>query len=292
MLIGIRREDKSEWERRVPLTPTDVQELKEKYSISTQLQPSKIRVFSGSEYLEVGANVQENLSSCPIIFAIKEIPIEFFEPSKTYIFFSHTIKGQAENMSILRRMLELGCQLIDYEKIVDEKGRRLIFFGKYAGLAGMIDALWALGKRLQYEGIKTPFSDIKKAHQYKTLKEAKDEIIKVGKRIDDEGLPNSLTPLICGFAGYGNVSKGAQEILDLLPTREIEPDEISKIEKNNKVIYRVVFKEKHMVEPNPEPRIPNPDFKLQDYYDHPEKYQGVFEKYIPHLTLLMNCIYW
>ena len=292
MLIGIRREDKNEWERRVPLTPTDVKELKEKYSISTQLQPSKIRVFSDSEYLEVEASIQENLFSCPIIFAVKEIPMEFFEPKKTYIFFSHTIKGQSQNMPMLKRMLELGCQLIDYEKIVDEKGRRLIFFGKYAGLAGMIDALWALGKRLRYEGIETPFSDIKKAHQYKSLKEAEDEIIKVGKRISDEGLPNSLTPLICGFAGYGNVSQGAQEILDLLPTREIAPDELSKIDKNNKVIYKVVFKEKHMVEPITDNRTTNPNFEIQDYYDHPEKYKGVFEKYIPHLTMLMNCIYW
>jgi alpha-aminoadipic semialdehyde synthase len=33
-------------------------------------------------------------------------------------------------------------------------------------------------------------------------------------------------------------------------------------------------------------------FELQDYYDHPEKYESRFEQYIPYLTVLVNCIYW
>ena len=33
-------------------------------------------------------------------------------------------------------------------------------------------------------------------------------------------------------------------------------------------------------------------FDLQDYYMHPERYRSVFEQYLPHLTILMNCIYW
>ena len=31
---------------------------------------------------------------------------------------------------------------------------------------------------------------------------------------------------------------------------------------------------------------------IDDYYDHPEKYRSQFERYIPHLTVLVNCIYW
>ena len=33
--------------------------------------------------------------------------------------------------------------LIEYERIVNEKNQRLIFFGRYAGLAGMINSLWS-----------------------------------------------------------------------------------------------------------------------------------------------------
>ena len=33
------------------------------------------------------------------------------------------------------------------------------------------------------------------------------------------------------------------------------------------------------------------EFK-QEYYDHPERYRAAFERYLPHLTTLVNCIYW
>lgn len=291
--IGIRREDKNEWERRVPLVPEHVKELNQK-GIEVWLQPSSIRIFTDEEYISAGAVVQEDLSPCPIIFAIKEIPVAFFESGKTYIFFSHTIKGQPHNMPMLRRMMELKCQLIDYEKVVDEKGRRLIFFGHYAGLAGMIDTLWALKERLNYERINNPFSVIRKAHEYNSLQEAKDAIAEVGKKISALGHHDSITPFICGFMGYGNVSKGAQEILDLLPVKEIEPAEIGNVNPNPNIIYKVVFREEDMVElktKNQKPKTKQ-EFDLQDYYTHPEKYCAVFERYIPYLTLLVNCIYW
>ncbi|KPL03682.1 MAG: hypothetical protein AMJ73_05740 [candidate division Zixibacteria bacterium SM1_73] len=291
-VIGIRREDKNKWERRVPLTPEHVKELRENHSIEVWLQPSLIRIFSDEEYLNVGAKIQEDLSQCPVVFGVKEMPSDFFSPNKTYVFFSHVIKGQAYNMPMLKRMLELRCQLIDYEKVTDEKGRRLIFFGKHAGLAGMIDTLWALGQRLSWEKTPNPFKQIKNAYKYESLAKAKEEISEVGKKIKTDGLHESLTPLICGIAGYGNVSQGVQEILDILPIREIEPDEIfslvrsSNYSKNH--IYKVVFKEEHMVEP-----ISFEDhFELLDYYDHPERYRSKFETYIPHLTMLVNCIYW
>ncbi|MFQ6031840.1 MAG: bifunctional lysine ketoglutarate reductase /saccharopine dehydrogenase family protein [Candidatus Zixiibacteriota bacterium] len=291
-LIGIRREDKNKWERRVPLIPEHVKELGENHSIRVWLQPSPIRIFSDQEYIKFGANIQEALSPCPVIFGVKEMPLHFFSPGKTYVFFSHVIKGQPYNMPMLKRILELKCQLIDYEKVTDEKGKRLIFFGKHAGLAGMIDTLWALGRRLSWERIPNPFEQIKNAYRYKSLVEAKEEISEVGEKIKNERLNKSLVPLIFGIAGYGNVSHGVQEILDLLPIKEIRPDEIfslvggSNYSRNH--IYKVVFKEEHMVEPvSPQNR-----FELQDYYDHPEKYRSRFESYIPYLTLLVNCIYW
>jgi alanine dehydrogenase len=291
-MIGIRREDKNKWERRVPLTPEHVRELTQDHSIEVRLQPSPIRIFSDEEYIQAGAKIREDLSPCPVVFGVKEMPLGFFQPHNTYVFFSHVIKGQDYNMPMLKRMLELGCQLIDYEKVVDERGRRLIFFGKHAGIAGMIDTLWALGQRLSWEKIPNPFKQIKIAHQYQSLAKAKKEISEVGKKIKSDGLDKSLLPFICGISGYGNVSHGVQEILDLLPIKEISPDEIfplvESIEYSKNHVYKVVFKEEHTVEP-----IFSVDrFELQDYYDHPEKYRSKFETYIPHLSLFMNCIYW
>ena len=96
--------------------------------------------------------------------------------------------------------------------------------------------------------------------------------------------------MVVGFAGYGNVSKGAQEILNILPVKEVKPGEIKSIFENpsNQCIYKVVFKEEDMVEPSS-----NEDsFDLQDYYDHPEKYASIFESYLPFLSILVNCVYW
>ena len=48
-------------------------------------------------------------------------------------------------------------RLIDYEKMVNSKGRRQVAFGKYAGVAGMINILHGLGLRLLALGHHTPF---------------------------------------------------------------------------------------------------------------------------------------
>jgi saccharopine dehydrogenase (NAD+, L-lysine-forming) len=289
--IGIRREDKSIWERRVPVVPDDARRLKDAHAVEVYVQPSEICVFPDEEFARAGAEVREDLSACPVIFGVKEMPLDFFEPGKTYVFFSHTVKGQPYNMPMLRRLLELGCNLIDYEKVADEKGRRLIFFGRHAGLAGMIESLWALGQRLEWEGIPNPFSRLRHTYEYASLAEAGQAISEAGQRIASDGLPESLAPLICGVAGYGNVARGVFEILDFLPIEEIEPERVASLaggDCSRHVVYKAVFKEEHTVVP----RSPTDRFELQDFYQHPEKYWGVFEDYVPHLTLVVNCIYW
>ena len=48
-------------------------------------------------------------------------------------------------MPALDTILKSNIRLIDYEKIADKAGNRLIAFGKYAGMAGAIDFLKGLG---------------------------------------------------------------------------------------------------------------------------------------------------
>lgn len=289
--IGIRREDKSEWERRVPIVPEHVVELRERHDLEVWVQPSEIRVFSDQEYRKAGARVEEDLSPCPVLFGVKEIPADCFKKGHTYIFFAHVIKGQPYNMPMLQSLLDNGCQLIDYEKVTDDQGRRLIFFGRHAGLAGMIDSLWALGRRLDWEQIPNPFSDLRQTYEYDDLEDAKAAVAALGDRIATEGLPETIAPLICGFAGYGNVFRGANEIAGLLPVEEIEPDQVAEVAGHSSVrrtVYKVVFKEEHTVEPV----SPDHSFELQDYYDRPDRYRSTFAGYLPHLTVLMNCVYW
>jgi alpha-aminoadipic semialdehyde synthase len=198
-------------------------------------------------------------------------------------------------MPLLKRMLDLKTTLIDYETIVDEKGFRLIYFGNYAGLAGMNQALWAYGQRVkEQEGIETPFLKLKHTYEYSDLNEMKNAISEVGEDLKKNGLSQELVPIIVGFAGYGNVSRGAQSILDLLPVIEIDPTELRDFfvnrsdEFSSKDVYKVVFKEEHMVKSKTGDK-----FDLQDYYKYGlEKYEGIFEQYIEYLSILMNGIYW
>lgn len=90
--IGVRREDKSRWERRVPVTPAIARHLREQHGIQTLVQPSSVRVFPEAEFEAHGAVVQEDLSHCPIVFAVKEIPTSFFRPGGAYMFSRTFIK--------------------------------------------------------------------------------------------------------------------------------------------------------------------------------------------------------
>lgn len=289
--IGIRRESKNRWERRSPLTPEHIRRLVNDHDIEFSVQPSDLRSFSTESYEEAGARIDEEMNEVDIILGIKEIPIPELIPNMTYIYFSHTIKGQEKNMEMLKRLKDLNCSLIDYEKIVDEKGRRLIFFGWHAGVAGMIDTLWAVGRRLEWEGLRNPFVSIMKAHEYGNLPEIREHVSAVGRLITAYGIQYSFRPFVVGFAGNGNVSKGAQEMLDLLPVKEVNPQELPLLSKRKDAgdnIYKVIFNEWDLVEPID----PDQEFELQDYYDHPEKYRSKFKQYLPYLSVLVNCIYW
>ncbi|MFH1121354.1 MAG: bifunctional lysine ketoglutarate reductase /saccharopine dehydrogenase family protein [Bacteroidota bacterium] len=289
--IGIRHEDKYLMERRAPLTPRHVERLINSKQLDIIVQSSPKRVFTDQEFMDAGARIADNLDDCSVILGVKEMPLSFFQPGKTYVFFSHVIKGQPYNMPMLSKMMEQGCNLIDYERIVDEQGKRLIFFGRYAGLAGMINSLWSLGLRLKEYGFDTPFQKIKQAHKYASLEEARLVISEVGQEIAEKGMPEELRPFTIGFTGYGNVSQGAQEILGLLPVKEISPEKLLNLKRRkqlpNNLIYKVIFKEEHLSAHN-EGDI----FDLQDYYTNPGNYHSIFEKYIPHLSVLLNCMYW
>jgi alpha-aminoadipic semialdehyde synthase len=268
--LGIRREDKNPWERRAPLTPWHVEELVREQGRSVVVQPSELRIYPDSDYRDAGAAVSEDLSGCRVILGVKEIPPRLLLPGQPYLAFFHVVKSQPHNMPILRRALELRCTMMDYEPIVDRSGKRLIFFGRHAGYAGMIDGLWALGRRLAVEGETNPFADVRHALGYSSLAEALAFLdTAVGPRIREQGIPPGLHPLVIGFTGGGNVSSGAQEVLDRLPVVSVHPGELAGLAgdpgRSHRAIYKVVFRREH---------------------------RDDFARYLPHLTMLVNGVYW
>jgi saccharopine dehydrogenase (NAD+, L-lysine forming) len=291
-VLAIRREDKNIWERRVALTPEAVGQLVKEHGMQVLLQPAPRRVFTDVEYEDAGASVHEDLAPADVVLAIKEVPTALLLPEKTYMFFSHTIKGQAHNMAMLRRLMELRCNLIDYERVVDDQNRRLIFFGWYAGVAGMVETLWMLNQRLRLLGHESPFRGIKHAYEYVDMNELEASVKEAGQRIHEKGLPQWITPFVCGFLGYGHVSRGAQHVYDLLPTVEVAPGDLAGLAERKDLprdrLMKVVFHEVDLVEPIDPARR----FDLQEYYDHPSRYESIFERHVVHLHLLINGVFW
>lgn len=290
-MIGIRREDKNRWERRAPLTPDHVSQLVRRHDLAIRVQPSSNRAFPDQAYREAGAGISEDLEGCEVVLGVKEVPVEKIRPGVVYAYFAHVIKGQAANMPALRRLMELGCTLIEYEKIVDEDGKRLIFFGRHAGYAGMIDTLWALGQRLKWEGIDSPFAAVRLAHEYADLEEAREHLQALGQEIRREGIPDALHPLVIGFTGSGNASLGAQDICHLLPYEQVRVRELAGLAEDRDlprdVVFLVVFERRHRVE-----RTDGAPFDAEDALRNPDRYRSAMLRHLPHVTALVNGIYW
>ncbi|KAG0178729.1 hypothetical protein DFQ29_003061 [Apophysomyces sp. BC1021] len=104
--LGLRREDKSRWERRVALTPEAVERLIRQTGTRVYVQPSTKRIFTDEAYKKAGATVTEDLSAADVILGIKEVPEASLIPGKTYLFFSHTHKGNKKNMPMLKSILD------------------------------------------------------------------------------------------------------------------------------------------------------------------------------------------
>lgn len=285
--IGIRHEDKYKLERRSPLVPADVSELARNEKIPMVVESSSKRIFTDQEYKMAGAALSDHLEDCDVILGVKEMPENYFKKGKTYVFFSHVIKGQAYNMPMLRNIVHSGSTLIDYERITDSAGRRLIFFGKYAGLAGMINTIWSMGQRYNHLGFSTPFELVKQAYRYSSLEEAKHDIFNAGELIAEKGLPDELQPLVIAVTGDGNVSQGAMEILDLIPGEEISANQLRTGNIPKTGIVKVNILPKHYML-----HKQGKTFDLFHYIENPEDYRSEIEDFLPNINVFVNGIYW
>ncbi|XP_050705954.1 alpha-aminoadipic semialdehyde synthase, mitochondrial-like [Eriocheir sinensis] len=288
-VLAIRREDQSVWERRAPLGPAQVKQLVRE-GVKVLVQPSNRRAYPMQAYQNVGARIQEDLSDAGVIIGVKQVPIDQLFPNKTYCFFSHTIKGQEANMPLLDAILEKNIRLIDYERMCDAQGQRVVAFGKYAGVAGMINILNGLGLRLLALGHHTPFMHIGPAHNYRNTEMARQSIRDAGYEVSLGMMPKSIGPLTFVFTGSGNVSQGAQEIMQELPHEYVSVKALRKVAEHGdlkKVYVCEVSRRDHLV------RKDGGGYDAREYEEEPEKYISVFaHKIAPYASVIINGIYW
>ncbi|MCH2225347.1 MAG: NAD(P)-dependent oxidoreductase, partial [Crocinitomicaceae bacterium] len=207
--IGVIREGKVPPDKRVPLTPNQCKILEAKYpGVEIIVQPSPIRAFKDEEYREQGITMKEDLEECDILVGVKEVNIEDLIPNKKYLFFSHTFKKQPYNRDLLQAIIDKGIQLIDYEVLRDKGNKRIIGFGRYAGIVGAYNGF------LTY-GLKHNLYSLKPANECRDRKEVEEEMKKII-------LPKGAKVVLTGF---GRVGHGAREILNLLPIKEVTPEE-------------------------------------------------------------------
>uniref|UniRef100_A0A8C3T980 Aminoadipate-semialdehyde synthase n=1 Tax=Chelydra serpentina TaxID=8475 RepID=A0A8C3T980_CHESE len=299
LVLAIRREDVSAWERRAPLAPKHVKELTN-LGYKVLVQPSNRRAIHEKEYIKAGGIIQEDISEASLIVGVKSPPEDKLIPKKNYAFFSHTIKAQEANMSLLDEILRKEIRLIDYEKMVDHRGIRVVAFGQWAGVAGMINILHGMGLRFLALGHHTPFMHIGMAHNYRNSSQAVQAVRDAGYEISLGLMPKSIGPLTFVFTGTGNVSKGAQEVFNELPCEFVEPHELREVSKSGdlrKVYGTVLSRHHHLV------RKTDGVYDPEEYDKHPELYTSRFpntadSKYCstfsiaPYTTCLINGIYW
>ena len=132
MKIGLIREYKVPTDKRVAFSPKQLAHLQMYYEnrVEFKVAPSPDRCFTDEEFEAKGIEVSEDLTDCDILMGVKEVPIPELVPNKTYFFFSHTIKKQPYNRSLLQEILQRKIRLIDYEALKGPDGQRVVAFGR------------------------------------------------------------------------------------------------------------------------------------------------------------------
>lgn len=267
--LGIIREGKVPPDKRVPLTPKQCRIVETKFpNVEVIVQPSPIRSFKDEEYLEEGITMSEDLSSCDVIIGVKEVNISDLIPNKKFMFFSHTIKKQAYNRPLLQAILDKKIQMIDYEALKDKHNKRIIGFGRYAGIVGCYNGFRTFG-------LKHKLYSIKSANSCANRLEVEEELKKI--------ILPSNTKII--LTGYGRVGHGAREILDLLPIKEVTAEEFMTGTFNMPVYTQLEVEDYYA-------RQDGTPFDKQDFYTHPEKYKSTFSRFISEADMYIPCHFW
>lgn len=252
--FGVLKERKNPPDKRVVLTPKACDTILGKFDAKIVVEPSDIRVFKESQYQMDGLEISSDLSSSDVLFGVKEVPIGSLIPNKKYFFFSHTIKEQPYNRALLQAVLKNKITLYDHETIINHNNKRLVAFGRFAGLVGAYNGLRAYGLKHEY-------FELPKAEHLDDLA----ELMQVLKEID---LPSMKIVL----SGKGRVGNGAVEILDAVGVKRLNVDEYLSGEFDQAVYCQIDVDDYNL-------HKEGADFVKKDFFVHPENYKSNFYRF-------------
>ncbi len=255
MKFGITRERKNPPEKRVVFSPDELARIKQLYQgVSIKVESSDIRIFTDEQYRNMGIEVSNDVSDCDVIFGVKEVPVEYLISNKSYFFFSHTIKKQPHNRKLLQVLLEKNVDFYDHETLVDAHNRRLIGFGKYAGIVGTYNSIRAFG--IKFELFKLPKAE--------TLS-GKEALISHLKRL-------VLPPLKFVITGTGKVGSGVKEVLDAIKITEVSIENYL-----TKIYTQPVYTQIDVLDYNK--RKDGTVLDFNDFFNNPQEYVSNFERF-------------
>jgi alanine dehydrogenase len=255
MKFGIIKERKNPPDRRVVFTPEELGRMKKEHpEVQIKVERSDIRVFSDDEYRAKGIEVADDMTDCEVLFGVKEVPIDALIPNKKYFFFSHTLKKQTHNRKLLQAIIAKKIDLYDHETIVDAHYKRLIGFGRYAGIVGAYNGLRAFG-------IKFELFAIPKAE---TLSSKEDLVTRLRRQV--------LPPIKIVLTGHGKVAMGAKEILDGMKIKEVSIENYLTKNYSEPVYTQIDVIDYYQ-------RKDGQAATKEDFYAHPTAYTSNFERF-------------
>lgn len=267
--LGIIREGKVPPDKRVPLTPKQCKLVEMKFpQVKVLVQESPIRAFKDEEYAAEGIEVVKDLSDCDIIMGVKEVNIQDLIPGKKFLFFSHTIKKQPYNRNLLRAVLDKKIQLIDYEVLKSKENKRIIGFGRYAGIVGAYNGIRAYGEKMN-------LFHLKPANECSGRKAMEEELHRAV-------FPDNMKLVLTGF---GRVGYGAREIMDLLPFTEVSPEEFLTEKFDTPVFTHLEIEDYYR-------RKDGKPFVKSEFYSTPEIYESSFARYSEAADIYIACHFW
>jgi alanine dehydrogenase len=255
MKFGIIKERKTPPDRRVVFAPDELIRLKKEHPEAEILvESSDIRVFKDSDYSDFGIEVGTDMTDCEVLFGVKEVPIDDLISNKKYFFFSHTIKKQVHNRKLLQAILDKNIELYDHETLVDTNNKRLIGFGRYAGIVGAYNGIRAFG--MKFELFTLPKAE--------TLSSQNSLIEKLKWQI----LPNLKIVL----TGHGKVANGAKETLDGMKIKQVSADDFL-----NKNYTQPVYTQIDVLDYYK--RFDGKTIDNEDFYNNSNDYTSNFERF-------------
>ena len=263
MKIGVLKEEKVPADKRVPLTPEQCRLILDTYpDIKISVKSSAIRCFSDAMYIAEGIDVVDDLNDCDVLIGVKEVPKESLIANKTYLYFSHTIKEQFYNRELLLKMIELNINMVDYEVLRNKQGKRLLGFGRYAGIVGAYNGF------LTY-GLKSGKYNLKVAHNCEDRIEMESEISKI--KLSNEKII---------VTGNGRVGNGIMEIMEKSNIREV-----SRLEFIQDTFNEAVFVRLNTMDYNV--RKDGSITVKQEFYSNPELFKSSFMDYAIHADIFI-----